>query len=318
MTGYYAELQVSASAEQEVIEKAYKALIFKYHPDRGGDEEKAKRLTAAYYVLSDPGRRAEYDAQRTEDAYRHSAGGVSQHTAPQNPTSGSHAYVNIEDIPPEVIDAILARVWLEGAGATVRTAARVVAAAATAGISAVGDAFIQYAPDGHPLSKQEQAQVREALGDAKGWRCQPSPAAIWEYARYLDRRVPHRLEAPLSLEDLAWIAARHPRAPVRRDAYELGAQLSGAVALVSTYPGAVRSTQLFRSRVDHVQETKYSTGSRWNIDHATFVTPSELGQMASRDAKFNRTIAVLLGFIALLVGLSIVMAVIQQIAAWMQ
>lgn len=60
---HYAELQVARSAETEVIEKAYRALAAKYHPDAGptGDGSRMRRINAAYAVLRDPVRRAEYD-----------------------------------------------------------------------------------------------------------------------------------------------------------------------------------------------------------------------------------------------------------------
>ena len=62
---YYAILQVSPEAESEVIRLAYKALAKKYHPDRGGqDEERMRLINEAYEVLSDGGRRAEYDRTR--------------------------------------------------------------------------------------------------------------------------------------------------------------------------------------------------------------------------------------------------------------
>jgi DnaJ-class molecular chaperone len=60
-------LQVSRDAEPEVIEKAYKALSLKYHPDvaRDGRAEEAtrrmQRINEAYRVLSDPAARGRYD-----------------------------------------------------------------------------------------------------------------------------------------------------------------------------------------------------------------------------------------------------------------
>jgi len=64
---YYAILQVSPAAEKEVIEAAYRKLAQKYHPDINkseGAEEKMKRINAAHEVLSDPAKRAAYDATR--------------------------------------------------------------------------------------------------------------------------------------------------------------------------------------------------------------------------------------------------------------
>ncbi|MBE0476912.1 MAG: J domain-containing protein [Coriobacteriia bacterium] len=65
---HYTRLQVSRSAEPEVIEKAYKALCMKYHPDKVPPEgrhaatRRMQRINEAYEVLSDPRRRAGYDA----------------------------------------------------------------------------------------------------------------------------------------------------------------------------------------------------------------------------------------------------------------
>jgi curved DNA-binding protein CbpA len=61
----YEALQVSPNAEREVIEAAYHRLARKYHPDvsRQGDSgARMKQLVHAYAILSDPKRRAEYDA----------------------------------------------------------------------------------------------------------------------------------------------------------------------------------------------------------------------------------------------------------------
>lgn len=64
---YYKILEVDSSASQEVIEKAYKALAKKYHPDLQEDsekkqaEEKLKEINEAYEVLSDPASREKYD-----------------------------------------------------------------------------------------------------------------------------------------------------------------------------------------------------------------------------------------------------------------
>jgi len=64
---YYRVLQVRRDADPEVIEKAYKALSLKYHPDRLPPERRAqssermRRLNEAYAVLRDPVKRARYD-----------------------------------------------------------------------------------------------------------------------------------------------------------------------------------------------------------------------------------------------------------------
>ncbi len=62
--GHYAALQVSRDAEPEVIEKAYRALALKYHPDTSSAQHAERRMqliNEAYAVLHDPDRRQRYD-----------------------------------------------------------------------------------------------------------------------------------------------------------------------------------------------------------------------------------------------------------------
>lgn len=64
---YYDILEVNKNASQEIIEKAYKTLVKKYHPDlqennlKNEYEEKIKKINEAYEVLSNPDKRKEYD-----------------------------------------------------------------------------------------------------------------------------------------------------------------------------------------------------------------------------------------------------------------
>jgi curved DNA-binding protein CbpA len=60
----YRRLHVQPDAPIEVIKAAYRALIALHHPDNGGDHEQATRINEAWEVLSDPARRAAYDAKR--------------------------------------------------------------------------------------------------------------------------------------------------------------------------------------------------------------------------------------------------------------
>ncbi len=61
---YYEFLQISPNAKAETIHRIYRFLAARYHPDNRvtGDPEKFLLLNRAYEVLSDPERRARYDA----------------------------------------------------------------------------------------------------------------------------------------------------------------------------------------------------------------------------------------------------------------
>lgn len=62
---YYSLLNVTKDASQSDIKKAYRKLAIKWHPDKNkGDtnaEEKFKQISEAYEVLSDEGKKAQYD-----------------------------------------------------------------------------------------------------------------------------------------------------------------------------------------------------------------------------------------------------------------
>ncbi len=68
---YYKTLGVEKSASTSDIKKAYRKLAMKYHPDHTkGDkaaEEKFKKITEAYAVLSDPEKRKQYDTFGSAD-----------------------------------------------------------------------------------------------------------------------------------------------------------------------------------------------------------------------------------------------------------
>ncbi|OGO21823.1 MAG: hypothetical protein A2Z28_08140 [Chloroflexi bacterium RBG_16_51_9] len=62
---FYGILQVHPRAEKEVIDAAYRKLAAKYHPDvsqLSDASERMKQINTAYEVLSDPVKRAAYDA----------------------------------------------------------------------------------------------------------------------------------------------------------------------------------------------------------------------------------------------------------------
>jgi curved DNA-binding protein len=62
---YYKILGVEKTSEPDDIKKAYRKLALKYHPDRNPNnreaEERFKKISEAYAVLSDPEKRKQYD-----------------------------------------------------------------------------------------------------------------------------------------------------------------------------------------------------------------------------------------------------------------
>jgi DnaJ family protein A protein 2 len=60
-TEYYKILEVSPTADQNEIKKAYKKKALKCHPDKGGSEEEFKNVSKVYQVLSDPEKRQQYN-----------------------------------------------------------------------------------------------------------------------------------------------------------------------------------------------------------------------------------------------------------------
>ena len=62
---YYEVLGVTRDTDDAAVKKAFRALAVKYHPDRSAEpdaEERFKEIAEAYAVLSDPKKRADYDA----------------------------------------------------------------------------------------------------------------------------------------------------------------------------------------------------------------------------------------------------------------
>jgi len=70
-TDYYKILGVDKKASEAEIKKAYRKLAMKYHPDHAkgdaGAEEKFKKISEAYAVLSDTEKRKQYDTYGSAD-----------------------------------------------------------------------------------------------------------------------------------------------------------------------------------------------------------------------------------------------------------
>src|SRR4051794_22200992 len=82
----YEVLQVHPKATAETIKMAYRQLAQRYHPDMAGNDSVSARrireVNAAYSILRDPLKRANYDAQRAWSA----------RGAPPGPHSASSPY----------------------------------------------------------------------------------------------------------------------------------------------------------------------------------------------------------------------------------
>lgn len=65
MSDYYKTLGLDKGASDGEIKRAYRKLAMQYHPDRNdgnkADEEKFKKISEAYAVLSDPKKKSQYD-----------------------------------------------------------------------------------------------------------------------------------------------------------------------------------------------------------------------------------------------------------------
>lgn len=68
MIDHWAALEVERGADQATIKKSYRKLVLKYHPDKHPDdrevaETKIREINSAYEMLSNPAKRAAYEAQ---------------------------------------------------------------------------------------------------------------------------------------------------------------------------------------------------------------------------------------------------------------
>ena len=71
MVDHYSVLSLPKTASEEDIKKAYKVLARKWHPDKNPDNQeeatrKFKKVSEAYQVLSDAGKRRQYDREEEE------------------------------------------------------------------------------------------------------------------------------------------------------------------------------------------------------------------------------------------------------------
>jgi curved DNA-binding protein len=106
---YYEVLGVDHTASAEELQRAFRTLARRYHPDVNSDpaaEERFKEVNEAYHVLADPDSRARYDRfgpdfrQVREDAgtrRRGAAGGPST-GRPRRTAGATSSSINVEDL----------------------------------------------------------------------------------------------------------------------------------------------------------------------------------------------------------------------------
>lgn len=92
MKTLYEILEVSENASKEVIEKAYKVLAKKYHPDVQQDEnkikaeQKMKEINEAYAILSDDTKRNSYNEELARKRTEEAAKQINNYQTQQNTT----------------------------------------------------------------------------------------------------------------------------------------------------------------------------------------------------------------------------------------
>lgn len=109
---YYEALELPPAATAEEIKQSFRSLIARYHPDKVqhlGKEfqdmaaDRAAELTEAYRILSDTGRRAEYDRTLNAAPPAGAASTSSPAAAPARATEDAGA--RARPVPPPVEDA---------------------------------------------------------------------------------------------------------------------------------------------------------------------------------------------------------------------
>ena len=88
---HYATLGVAENASPDDIKKAFRSLASKHHPDKGGDTARFQEIQAAYAIVGDEQKRAQYDAERR-------GGGGFRFTVNGRPFEGGGIPPGMEDL----------------------------------------------------------------------------------------------------------------------------------------------------------------------------------------------------------------------------
>lgn len=99
-TTLYEELGLPSTCTPDEIKQKYRILAQTHHPDKGGSEEKFKRIKLAYEILSDPVKRSHYDS--TGEHYEEAA--IENEILGRLANMVSH---HTQQINPELDDLIL-------------------------------------------------------------------------------------------------------------------------------------------------------------------------------------------------------------------
>lgn len=138
----YAVLQVVSTAEQEVVHGAFKALAFKYHPDRDPSRRAAAKmadLNRAYALVRDERSRGAHDRSRRVTVSGISAVPSRPHAAPASPSPGSvlgfgrYAGWSLRDLARQDTDYLL---WLSRHSSGIRYRTEIYGILHTMGVSA--------------------------------------------------------------------------------------------------------------------------------------------------------------------------------------
>lgn len=126
MADLYSVLDVPRTADAAVIKRAYRKLAKQFHPDKTKDDLKAaerfKQVTAAYDILSDAGKRAQYDRGEIDEdgnpkfaGYGGGPGGFRGSTRPGGPRPGPQEFEFGGD-PSDLFSELFGRARQGGAG----------------------------------------------------------------------------------------------------------------------------------------------------------------------------------------------------------